>query len=433
MTSPAPRHRAEVAEHYVLGAMMLDNDAIPEVTSIVNERDFYGRDERTVFAAIVMLWASGKPADVVAVVGETGPRLQEFVAELMGSVGTAANVKPHAEKVRDAADRRRLVREAAAIKKMAETDARETTAILGEAQTRIVRLSHRGADESDISDVVANTLRRAEAASLSDTGLVGVPTGFTALDSLTGGFCGGDLVVIAAETSVGKTAFMLNIIDNLIDMGGYKIDLYSLEMRAEQLMIRSLAWRTGIDMNFLRRGRLEPDKWAQVQEAAGAMAEKARESLRINDRAGVDPSYVRARSSQRRQSEGLHMICVDYLQKMSWNGKYESDVVKTSNISGALKDIAMDLDVPVVVVSQLSRTQGAGGFIPVPKLSKLRGSGAIEQDADTVIFPHRKSRDAEFGDIWLAKQRQGPADRPVAARFIGRLTRWAESPNRGER
>ncbi|MCI8991868.1 MAG: replicative DNA helicase [Eubacterium sp.] len=407
------------AEQSVIGSMIMDSDAIVIASEILSAEDFYQKQYGVVFEAMVELNNSGKPVDLVTLqnrlrekdVPEEVSSL-EYVRELVTAVPTSANVKHYANIVREMSVKRRLIRfhEDHANQCYLGKDSLEQ--IMAETETEIFDiLSNQGGSEYvPIKQVVLNALKRIELASKTQGNVTGIATGFLDLDYRLSGLQPSDLILVAARPSMGKTAFVLNIAQYTAFHSNLPTAVFSLEMSKEQLVNRLFSLEARIDAQALRNGNMSDSDWEKLAEGAETIA---RSNLIIDDTPGISISELRSKCRKYKLEHGLKLIIIDYLQLMSGGGRSESRQQEISEISRSLKALARELSVPVVALSQLSRAVEQRPDHR-PMLSDLRESGAIEQDADVVMFIYRDdyyNPDTEMkniAEIIVAKQRNGP-------------------------
>lgn len=407
------------AEQSVIGSMIMDNDAIVIASELLSAEDFYQKQYGVVFEAMVELNNSGKPVDLVTLqnrlrekdVPEEVSSL-EYVRELVTAVPTSANVKHYANIVREMSIKRRLIRfhEDHANQCYLGKDSLEQ--IMTETEKEIFDiLSNQGGSEYvSIKQIVLNALKKIELASKTQGNVTGIATGFLDLDYRLSGLQPSDLILVAARPSMGKTAFVLNIAQYTAFHSNLPTAVFSLEMSKEQLVNRLFSLEARIDAQALRNGNMSDSDWEKLAEGAETIA---RSSLIIDDTPGISIAELRSKCRKYKLEHGLKLIIIDYLQLMSGGGRSESRQQEISEISRSLKALARELNVPVVALSQLSRAVEQRPDHR-PMLSDLRESGAIEQDADVVMFIYRDdyyNPDTEMkniAEIIVAKQRNGP-------------------------
>jgi replicative DNA helicase len=434
-----PPHSIE-AEQSVLGGLLLDNVAWDRIADLVTSADFYRNDHRLIYQAIGRLLEANRPADVVTVfeaLQSTG-KVEEagglaYLNSLAQNTPSAANIRRYAEIVRDRSVLRRLVTAGDEIATTAlSPQGRETRVILDDAEAKIFRIAEEGARgrqgfiEMDrlLTQVVERIQELFERTNPSD--VTGVPTGFTDLDSKTAGLQPGDLIIVAGRPSMGKTALALNFGEHVALDQGLPVAVFSMEMGASQLALRLLSSVGRIDQQRLRTGRLQDGDWPKLTEAIKKMHEA---QLFIDETPALTAIDLRARARRLARTCGkLGLIIVDYLQLMSASSMGENRATEISEISRSLKALAKELAVPVVALSQLNRTVESRTD-KRPVMSDLRESGAIEQDADVILFIYRDevynpdTADKGIAEVIIGKQRNGPIGR-VNLRFGGEFTRF---------
>ncbi|SDP45919.1 replicative DNA helicase [Selenomonas ruminantium] len=410
------------AEQAVLGAMLIKKEAIIEVQEILRPDDFYRETHRIIYEAMIRLQNNDEAVDLVTLteelrktdmldkVGGLG-----FITQLANIVATAANVSYHAKIVKEKAELRNLINVATEIAGKAYEDSDEVENIMDEAEKKILAVASRqggGAFES-MKNIVLRTFERINVLYESKGGLTGLSSGFKDLDRLTAGLQKSDLILVAARPSMGKTAFTLNIA-SYVGLHGGSVAFFSLEMSKEQLMQRMLCSEGGIDASKLRTGQLDEVEWNKLVGVADKMS---RAPIYIDDTAGITVMELRSKARRLKAEHGLDLIIIDYLQLMQGRASKNSDnrQQEISEISRSLKALARELDVPVIALSQLSRSVESRQ-IKKPMLSDLRESGSLEQDADIVMFLYREDyydKDTEnknITEIIVAKHRNGPVD-----------------------
>lgn len=410
------------AEQAVLGAMLIKKEVIAEVQEILQPDDFYREAHRIVYEAMVQLQNNDEAVDLVTLTEQLRKSEQldkigglAFITQLANVVPTAANVVYHAKIVKEKAELRSLINAATAIASAAYEDNTDVENIMDDAEKKILAVANRqngGAFES-MKSIVMRTFERINVLYESKGGLTGISSGFKDLDKLTAGLQKSDLILVAARPSMGKTAFTLNIASYVGTHGG-KVAFFSLEMSKEQLMQRMLCAEGGIDATKLRTGQLDTQEWNKLVHVADTLS---RAPIYIDDTAGITVMELRSKARRLKAEHGLDLIIIDYLQLMqgrpSKNGDNRQQEI--SEISRSLKALARELDVPVIALSQLSRSVESRQ-IKKPMLSDLRESGSLEQDADIVMFLYREDyydKDTEnknITDIIVAKHRNGPVD-----------------------
>ena len=407
------------AEQSVIGSMIMDKEAIVVASETVTKEDFYQQSYGVLFESMVELYNEGKPVDVVTLQDrlrekDVPPEVcsMEFVAELVASVPTSANVKYYANIVAEKAVLRRLIKVNEEIANQCYVGHDSVEDILADTEKKIFALlqSKGGGDYVPIKQVVINALEKIEMAARTKGNVTGIATGFTDLDYKTSGMQPSDLILIAARPSMGKTAFVLNIAQYVAFHSDLCTAIFSLEMSKEQLVNRLFSLESRVDAQLLRTGNLEDEDWEKLIEGAGIIG---RSKMIIDDTPGISISELRSKCRKYKLEHDLKLIIIDYLQLMSGSGRSDSRQQEISDISRSLKGLARELSVPVIALSQLSR-QVEQRPDHRPMLSDLRESGAIEQDADVVMFIYRDdyynkdSPKKNIAEINIAKQRNGP-------------------------
>lgn len=407
------------AEQSVIGSMIMSKDAIVEASEMITGADFYQQQYGIVFEAMVELHDEGKAVDLVTLQDrlrekELPPEISsmEFVRDLLATVPTSANVKYYAEIVAEKSMLRKLIKTTEEIGNLCYLGKEKTQDILEVTEKKIFDLvQNRGSEELvPIRQVVLNAIEKIEKASRTQGSVTGIPTGFIDLDYKMSGFQPSDLILVAARPSMGKTAFVLNIAQYMAFHNDVTAAIFSLEMSKEQLVNRLLALESKVDSQNIRTGNLEDEEWAKLIEGANIIGKS---HLIIDDKPGISISELRSKCRKYKMEHNLGIIFIDYLQLMTGSGRSESRQQEISEISRSLKALARELNVPVVALSQLSRAVEQRPDHR-PMLSDLRESGAIEQDADVVMFIYRDdyyNKDSEnknIAEIIIAKQRNGP-------------------------
>ncbi|MDE7113636.1 MAG: replicative DNA helicase [Acetatifactor sp.] len=407
------------AEQSVIGSMIMDREAVTVASEIVTGEDFYSRQYGILFETMVEMGEEGQPVDLVTLQNrlrekDVPPELSslEFVRDLIAAVPTSANVKYYANIVAEKSLLRRLIRLNEEIANTCYAGKESLEFILEDTEKRMFQLLQKrdSGEFVPIRQVVMNAMDRIEAASKNKGSVTGIPTGFTDLDYRTAGMQPSDLVLIAARPSMGKTAFALNIAQYVAFKKNFPVAVFSLEMSKEQLVNRMFSLESSVDAQKLRTGQLNDQDWERLIESAGVIGKS---QLMIDDTPGISISELRSKCRRLKLEHGLSMIIIDYLQLMSGSGRSDSRQQEISDISRGLKSIARELNVPVLALSQLSRAVEQRPDHR-PMLSDLRESGAIEQDADVVMFIYRDdyyNHDTDrrgISEIIIAKQSNGP-------------------------
>lgn len=424
------------AEQAVLGAMLLKEDAFTVVAEMLSPEAFYRETHRLIYQAMLEIKERGEPVDIVTLTEQL--RKSGDLAKVGGipaitlianAVPTAANVRYHAQIVREKAQLRQLINTATEIVGTAYEEADPVDTIMDNAERRILSLSggKGGKDFTGIKDILLETLIQLEKRYENKGSITGLPTGFRDLDQLTAGLQKSDLILVAARPSMGKTAFTLNIATHVVLRAKEPVAFFSLEMSKEQLVQRMLCAEGMIDSQRLRVGDLEEKDWGHLIETANRLSAAP---LYIDDTPGITAMDLRSKARRLKAERGLSLIIIDYLQlmqgRMSKSGDNRQQEI--SEISRSLKALARELNVPVIALSQLSRSVEARQ-VKRPMLSDLRESGSLEQDADIVMFLYREdyydpeTENKNITEVIIAKHRNGPVD-TVALTFLKQFTKF---------
>ncbi len=431
-----PPHSLQ-AEQSLLGGLLLDNRAWDEVADLVSETDFYRRDHRQIFKAMGQLIERGDPCDVI-----TLSELLDSQAQLkdiggLAYLGTLAKDTPSAANIRAYAG---IVRENSVLRQLAEVgteiansayfpEGQDTATLLDHAEQRVFRIADqgntRGSGFHNIKDLLTKAVDRIDMLFHQDNPLTGVSTGFTDIDDMTAGLQRSDLVIIAGRPSMGKTTFAMNIAEHAAIKDQVPVAVFSMEMPGEQLAMRLMSSLGRIDQTKVRTGKLDDDDWPRLTSAVSILSKAP---LFIDDTPALSPTELRARARRLKREHDLGLIVIDYLQLMQVPGHKENRTGEISEISRSLKALAKELNVPVIALSQLNRSlEQRPNKRPV--MSDLRESGAIEQDADVIMFIYRDevydedSPDKGTAEIIIGKQRNGPIGMRRLT-FLGRHTRF---------
>ncbi|OMP66413.1 replicative DNA helicase [Domibacillus epiphyticus] len=419
LTDRVPPQNIE-AEQAVLGAIFLEPSALTVASEILIPEDFYRSAHQQIYLTMLKLGDHGKAVDVVTVTEDLAAAKQiedvggiSYLSELAASVPTAANIEYYARIVEEKSLLRRLIRTATTIAQDGYEREDEVEGLLSEAEKSIMEVAQRknaGAFHN-IKDVLVRTYDNIELLHNRKGDVTGIPTGFSELDRMTAGFQRNDLIIVAARPSVGKTAFALNIAQNVATNTDETVAIFSLEMGAEQLVMRMLCAEGNINAQSLRTGALTDEDWRKLTMAMGSLSNSG---IYIDDTPGVRIGEIRSKCRRLKQEQGLGMILIDYLQLIQGNGRSgENRQQEVSEISRSLKALARELEVPVIALSQLSRGVEQRQD-KRPMMSDIRESGSIEQDADIVAFLYRddyydkESENKNMIEIIIAKQRNGP-------------------------
>ncbi|MDO6512974.1 MULTISPECIES: replicative DNA helicase [unclassified Neptuniibacter] len=432
-----PPHSME-AEQSVLGGLMLDNNAWDTVSEVVLEDNFYRQEHRQIYRTMQKLVNDGNPIDVVTLSEELDRTAElesagglDYLIELAKNTPSASNIRAYSEIVRDRALLRQMISAANEIADQAfHPEGRSSEEILNEAEQKIFRIAENRPNQGgpeNVNTLLKKAVDRIDTLFNSDGDLTGVTTGFDDLDAKTAGMQPSDLIIVAARPSMGKTTFAMNLVENALMASNKPVLVFSLEMPADQLVTRMLSSLGRIDQTRVRTGTLEEEDWPKLTTAVNMMRDKP---LFIDDQAGISPNEMRTRARRIVREHGeLSLIMIDYLQLMQMKTKnIESRTQEISEISRSLKALAKELECPVVALSQLNRSlEQRPNKRPVN--SDLRESGAIEQDADVIMFIYRDevyNEDSEhkgIAEIIIGKQRNGPIGTSRLA-FIGKYTKF---------
>ncbi|MDD3652242.1 replicative DNA helicase [Immundisolibacter sp.] len=442
MADPAalkvPPHSIE-AEQSVLGGLLLEGSAWDQVSDRLVEEDFYRQDHRLIYQAIRRVYDSGRPCDLITVAEalEQSGDLERvggmaYLGLLAGGVVSAVNLAAYADIVRERAIARQLIGVGSAIADSGfHPQGRSVAELLDAAEARVFEIAERGARARSgfaaVKDLLPTVLERLDALYRSGTTLTGVSTGFTDLDRMTSGLHAAELIIVAGRPSMGKTSFAMNMVESVAIRSRQPVAVFSMEMPAEQLALRMISSLGRVDAHRVRTGQLHDDDWPRVTSAMHLLGEA---DIFIDDTPALTPLELRARTRRLKRQHGLGLVVVDYLQLMQSPGAKDNRALEISEISRSLKALAKELSVPVIALSQLNRSlESRPNKRPV--MSDLRESGAIEQDADVILFIYRDevynedSPDKGKAEIIIAKQRNGPIGHLYLA-FLGAYTRFED-------
>jgi len=450
--NPSTPPQALEAEMAVLGSMLIEREATERALDLLHESDFYLDPHKRIFRSIAALFAAGQAIDVVTVSEELRKKSEldgigggAFLADLINKVTTAAHVEYYGKLVKEKAILRDLIAAATGVVTACYTQEKDPKQILDEAQSSILKVSERQTLQGvvEMKDLVHEVVDQIEKAHHSKQEVTGIPTGLRAFDKMTTGFQKSDLILIAARPSQGKTAIALNMVAHAVLEKNLPVLFFSLEMNRHAIMQRFIASEAKVNLKDIRTGYFKRDRW---QDLTGAAARFAEAPLFINDNPGMTVMNVRTISRQlmtrlRQEKKELAMVVIDYLQLLrgGGTGRQENRQQEVSEISRGLKQLARELNLPVIALSQLSRASEDKSRIDnKPKLSDLRESGSLEQDADVVAMIHRegyyKPNDPTLenkAEIIIAKQRQGPTG-SVPVTFLRSITRFVDETNTEE-
>ncbi len=449
--NPSTPPQALEAEMAVLGSMLIEREASERALDLLHETDFYLDGHRRIFRAVHSLFGAGQAVDVVTVSEELRKKSEldgvgggGYLAELINKVTTAAHVEYYGRLVKEKAILRDLIAAATGVVTACYTQEKDPKQILDEAQGSILKVSERQTLQGvvEMKDLVHEVVEQIERAHHSKQEVTGIPTGLRAFDRMTTGFQRSDLILIAARPSQGKTAIALNMVAHAVLERSLPVLFFSLEMNRHAIMQRFIASEAKVNLKDIRTGYFKRDRW---QDLTGAAARFSEAPLFINDNPGMTVMSVRTISRQlmtrlRQEKKELGMVVVDYLQLLrGGGGRQENRQQEVSEISRGLKQLARELNVPVIALSQLSRaSEDKSRLDNRPKLSDLRESGSLEQDADVVAMIHRegyyKPNDPTLenkAEIIIAKQRQGPTG-SVPVTFLRSITRFVDETSTEE-
>ncbi len=427
------------AEQAVLGSIIIDPAVLVDIASILRAEDFYRDAHRTIYETILMLYNRRLAADFITICDQLEQRnkLEEvggpgYITSLINRVPTSGNARYYANIVQRTATFRALISASGQIAAMAFEAEEEVGSVVDRAEQLIFEISRRAikvGDDASMSELITSYFEKLSMLAEQRGKIVGVPSGFTDLDRLTGGFRKSDLIIIAARPSVGKTSFALSIAYQTAYLYKQRVGIFSLEMSQEQLTGRLLALHTGIDVQRLNTGNIEDDEWDKI---VNAVTELTDVPIRVDGTSVLSPNQMRSRARRWVEEEGTDLIIVDYLQLMQSSDdtrrKQENRVLVIDEISRNLKLLARELNIPIIVLAQLSRAVEQRQ-VKIPQLSDLRESGGIENNADIVMFIYREevyNPDSErrgYADILISKHRNGPVGE-VSLRFERQSTRF---------
>jgi replicative DNA helicase len=425
------------AEQSLLGGLMLDNEAWDKVADIVVASDLYRKDHRLIFGAIAALVEESQPCDVVTVSEYLDSRNElesagglEYIATLANETPGAANARAYARILRERSTLRALIHAGNEISGNAfAADGRTATELVDAAESLVFEIAEKGARGKSgfrpLKQILPEAVDRIDLLHQSGGDITGIPTGYNEFDKLTAGLQPGELIIIAGRPSMGKTTLAVNIAENAAIGAKVPTAIFSMEMPAQQLAFRMIASLGRVDQAHLRTGKFPDEDWSRINTAVQLMSDAP---IFIDDSPSLSPTEIRARARRLKREHGLGLIVIDYLQLMQVHGSTENRATEISEISRSLKALAKELELPVIALSQLNRSVEQRTD-KRPVMSDLRESGAIEQDADLIVFIYREEvYNAEtprkgVADISIAKQRNGPiGDFPLT--FVGRFTKF---------
>ncbi|MDD4630342.1 MAG: replicative DNA helicase [Eubacteriales bacterium] len=438
-----PPHNDD-AEKSVLGSVLLDKDALYEVLEILKPEDFYSEMHREIYSAIIELYRKSQPVDILTVSDELKKRKslemvggRAYIALLSTEVPSTSNAGGYAKIIAEKAELRKLIGASSNIIEKAYQEKMEAAEVLDFAEREIFEIaqSRQTKDYQLIKDVLWNNIAKIDEMSKLKGNITGLTTGFMDLDARTSGMQKSDLIMLAARPSMGKTAFALNIAQQAAIKGKAKVLIFSLEMSQEQLGQRMLSMESRIELQKLKTGNLERKDWDQIHIALDTLS---RTGIYIDDTPGVTPMEIKNKCRRLKAEKGLDLVVIDYLQLMAFEGRTESRQQEITAISRFLKQLAREMDCPVLVLSQLSRApEQRADHRPI--LSDLRESGSIEQDADIVMFLYRDeyynpetTDKPNICEVNIAKQRSGPTG-SLELTWLGKYTRFVDKSHMSER
>jgi len=432
-----PPHSPET-EKTVLGGILVNNKNLNVVLSIISVEDFYKEANRRILKAMISLIDKGRPIDLLTLTEELGKSgsLAEvgevsYLSSLMDGVPKSLNIEYHAQIIKEKALLRRLIMSSSEIISASYEQKEDADQLLERAQSAIIDVAEQrikpgflrlGMLTEDALKNIGSLRNRQEA-------VTGIPSGFRDLDSITAGFHNSEFIVVAARPSMGKTALCLNISQHVGSHTDYSAGFFSLEMSKEQLSMRMLCSEAKVDLQKVRTGFLSEGEFRELQKSAERISKS---EIYVDESAALNVIEMKAKARRLKMEQNLDILFIDYMQLMRSGGRFENRTQEISFISRSLKELAKELQIPVVGISQLSRAPEKGRAQPIPQLSDLRESGAIEQDADVVIFIYRpevyKPEDETLkgiADIIIAKQRNGPTGR-ISLAFLNKFARFSD-------
>ncbi|MEK6527391.1 MAG: replicative DNA helicase [Nitrospirota bacterium] len=430
------------AEQSVLASVLLENETLSSVVEILIPDDFYKNSHKKIFQSMLDLYSKGEPIDLITLTEQLSKKeiLEEvggasYLSSIVNQVPTSANIKYHSKIVKEKSILRNLIRTATDIVSMTYDEEIEVNDLLDRAETKIFSISEKMVKGTlvHVKDVLKDTIELVDKLYNKKEFITGLPTGFTDLDMQTTGFQPGDLVIVGARPGMGKTSFCLNIASYVGIEVKVPVALFSLEMSKELIVLRMICSEAEVDSKSVRSGYHTKEDYRKLVNAAGRLAEAP---IFIDD-AFNSVLEMRAKARRLKAEHGLGLIIVDYLQLMRGEGSYTAREQVISDISRSFKALAKDLSVPIIVISQLNRSCEQRGDNKRPIIADLRESGAIEQDADTILFLYRgdyyKARDAEenVAELDVAKQRNGPTG-GIKLSFLDKFTKFKNYSGRQE-
>jgi replicative DNA helicase len=424
------------AEQSILGAVLIDNEALPKALEILDPEDFYKQSHRKIFNVMIGLFDKSEPIDLITLTDYLKKKDEleavggiSYLSSLVNMIPTAANIKYHSKIVREKALIRGLLRSATEISTKVYEDNMDAEDLVDFAEKSIFDISDKRIKASFVTlkEVIKDSFEMIEHLYDKKETVTGVPSGFKDLDELTTGFQKGDLIIVGGRPSMGKTAFVLNIAQYVGLELREPVAIFSLEMAKEQLALRLLCSEAMVNANSIRKGFIKEEDWHNLTSAASRLTDAP---IFIDDSSSITVLELRAKARRLKMEHGLSVVIVDYLQLMRGKGSFERREQEISDISRSLKALAKELRIPVIAVSQLNRSVEQRRP-PKPILADLRESGAIEQDADVILFLYRdeiynKDNPSNKGkaEVDIAKQRNGPAGVTVHLTYVSKCTRF---------
>lgn len=423
------------AEQSVIGSMLLEKEVVPIIMEILKNDDFYREDHREIYEAILELFDKGESIDIITIADQLKTRGSldaiggfDYLSNITNSVPTTANAKHYAKIVEEKSILRRLIKASSDIVSMGYEASEEVSIVLDKAEKNIFDIlqNRNTRGFAVIKDVLVDTFNRLEELYNNKGFVTGIPSGFNDLDFKTAGLQNSDLILIAARPAMGKTSFALNIAQYAAVHAHVPVAIFSLEMSKEQLVNRMLCGEAMVDSQKMRTGKLEDDDWQKIARALGPLSEAP---IYIDDTPGISVTEIRAKARRLKLEKNLGLIVIDYMQLMQGRGKGDNRQQEISEISRSLKILAKEINVPVITLSQLSRAPEARADHK-PILSDLRESGAIEQDADIVMFLYRddyynpETEKKNIAEVIIAKHRNGSTG-SVELAWLGQYTKFA--------
>jgi replicative DNA helicase len=427
------------AEQSILGAILIDNEALPKALEVLNSEDFYKQSHRKIFNVMIELFERSEPIDLITMTDNLKRKDDleavgglSYLSSLVNMVPTAANIRYHSKIVREKALLRGLIRSATEIARKVYEENLDAEELIDYAEKSVFEISDKRIKASFVTlkEVIKDSFEMIEHLYDKKETVTGVPSGFRDLDDLTTGFQKGDLIIVGGRPSMGKTAFALNIAQHVGLEMREPVAIFSLEMAKEQLAFRMLCAEAMVNSNSIRKGFIKKEDWHKL---TGAASNLTGAPIFIDDSSSINVLELRAKARRLKMEHGLSLVIVDYLQLMRGRGSFERREQEISEISRSLKALAKELSVPVIAVSQLNRSVEQRRP-PTPMLADLRESGAIEQDADIILFLYRDeiyNKEAKKGEaeVIIAKQRNGPTG-IVKLSFISNCTRFLDRSDR---